>query len=65
MICSSNLLEKEFNYIKDIFIFNGYPESLVNRVVKFHKKSNKLSENKLYRPEKLHVVLKYPYSGNK
>ena len=37
MICSPDLLEKELNKIKDIFIKNGYPQSLVNRVIKLHK----------------------------
>ena len=41
---------------------NGYPELLVNRVNKFHRVS--LSENKPYRTEKLHVVLKLPYASN-
>ena len=57
------LLGKEINNIKDIFIMNGYPESLVNRVIKFHKVN--LSENKPYGPKKLHVVLKLPYAGMK
>ena len=63
MICSPELLEKEIKNISDIFIKNGYPESLVSRVIKLHKES--LSVVKPYGPEKLHVVLKVPYAGNK
>ena len=60
MICSPELLQKEMNKIKDVFIKNGYPESLINRVIKLHNES---CSEKPYGPEKLHVVLKLPYAG--
>ena len=60
MICSPELLQKEMSKIKDVFIKNGYPESLINRVIKLH---NENCSEKPYGPEKLHVVLKLPYAG--
>ena len=48
MICFPELLQNELNKIKDVFIKNGYPESLINRVIKLNNES---CSDKPYGPE--------------
>ena len=51
----------ESNNIKTILKLNGYPKTLVNRIIKSQKfQSNKA---KPYGPEKFPILLKLPYIG--
>ena len=60
-ICSPEYLSDEINNIKSILKLNGYPEMLVNRVIKSQSTNSNIV--KPYGPDKCPILLKLPYIG--
>ena len=60
-ICSKSKLKEEINQIKEILLYNGYPEDFVLKQIS--KKIKQFSRPKRFGPDKCPVYLWVPYTG--
>ena len=60
-ICSQQRLQAELDFIKSVLASNGYPQDLVNTIIR--SKITSLSNDKVYGPKKCPVYLHLPYIG--
>ena len=60
-ICSPSLLELELDFIKSVFLENGYPLEVIQSSIKAVQLQQK--KDPVFGPEKCPVYLKLPYIG--